>query len=223
MQRDAAAAREQARQGTPAASGGEAPEGEAVKTERAGVACFWIERTDRVEVRLRRFVHSSEAKCPGPYGYHNADVVIYPDVPSAEWLKPRADGVIENLRTLEDMRADPRWPAKCDGCGYGFTSDDEYQINPEPLYAGAPDGRLYTTENAPPGAMWDAKWNPDAWRGADGISLMVKIPSGVACDVDVGEWKRTGDPRRPETLTVKPSIRHGDQWHGYLTDGVLHL
>jgi hypothetical protein len=180
-----------------------------------------MERTDRVEVALRRFRNSSEAEPACPGGYHNASVVLYPDVPAAEWIVSRPDGVIENLRPLAELLPDPRWPAKCEACAYVFTPDDQYQVNADPLYAGAPDGRLYTTDKAPAGAMWDAQWH---WkRGADGISLMVKIPSGVACDVDAGDWTRKGDPRRPSTLTVKPSIRHGDQWHGYLTDGVLHL
>ena len=34
-------------------------------------------------------------------------------------------------------------------------------------------------------------------------------------------WTRTGDPTRPETLTVQPSIHFPGRYHGRLRNGVL--
>lgn len=200
--------------------------------KRAGVACFWLERTERVEVALRRFVYASDAKCPGPYGYHNASVVIYPDVPAAEWLTQRDDGIVENLRPLSEILPDSRWPTKCEGCDYEFTPEDKYQVGVNPLYAGATNGRLYTMRNAPVGAMYDADWlnGLEMFTGPDGIALTVRTPGGdwtvdgeasnctrtqFGPKVIEGQrhekvwlgrthycWIRHGDPRKPATLHV---------------------
>jgi hypothetical protein len=141
---------------------------------------------------------------------------------------------------------DPRWPAGCDGCDYRFTADDERQVWLEQVYARADTGELRVLHStvhpddivpAEPGAMWDAVWMPEQWRGPDGISLMVRCPRGDGSagssdwPVDMpstdsgGRWARSGDPRRGR-VTVSPSIWIGPRndpasYHGWLQSGVL--
>jgi hypothetical protein len=66
--------------------------------------------------------------------------------------------------------------------------------------------------------MWNAAWWPD--KAADGICLMVKLPDGTDWMADDGRWVRTGDPRKPETLTIRESIR-SPRYHGFVTKGKL--
>jgi hypothetical protein len=82
--------------------------------------------------------------------------------------------------------------------------------------------------------MFDATWHHNHWVGADGISLMVVcppdlgdnrsnfwIPDGLASNsTEIPGWTRTGDPRNPPTLTIRPSIQTGS-YHGFLTNGEL--
>jgi hypothetical protein len=148
-------------------------------------------------------------------------------------------------------RADGRWPVECgQGCGYRFTDDDPRQPWQELLYLRPSTGDRYTIhppgrDSFPPpgvlvagaGASYDAWWYPDAWRGADGISLIVRCPRpdgspGPAWDwcVDMpsstgGRWTRSGDPRAAN-VTASPSIAIGDpgepgHYHGFLQSGVL--
>lgn len=92
-----------------------------------------------------------------------------------------------------------------------------------------------------PGAMFDAHWYPDEWKGPDGRSLVVTTPSvrpwvidGVASNcTDRGNtnhrcWTRDGEP--PEITVGKEfgptckagagSILSGD-YHGFLRGGVF--
>lgn len=183
------------------------------------VQTFWLEKTDRVRVCLRRF----GGNCSGPAGYCNAFVVIHDNVPEAEWPCSGDD----EERVPHD---DARWPTACDACGASFTDDHKWQIFLKHLYRG-PGGEMHTLIDAPAGAMWDADWMPDRYRGPDGIHLVVKLPNGHEWLADGPAangpgWTRTGDPRQAN-VTASPSI--GCPWppsspryyHGWLRDGVL--
>lgn len=63
-----------------------------------------------------------------------------------------------------------------------------------------------------PGALFAEAEAPD--------DVHVKTPDSWA---NLRTWARTGDPKRPETFTARPSIQtHGPKpWHGFLTNGVL--
>lgn len=101
----------------------------------------------------------------------------------------------------------------------------------------APDGKLYSfPTQAPVGAMYDATWMHRADDGGlykryeDGLCPVVITPDGPwvidgpsydgqkhhSCP-----WTRTGDPRKPETFSVTPSIHFPGRYHGWLRNGEL--
>jgi hypothetical protein len=213
----------------------------------AATTTFWIEPTERVAVGLRRY-HSpegSEYDCAG--GYHSA--LVFTGEAQAQYLDSDYGRVLDSQPgTAHD---DPRWPAAC-SCGYEFTDDDHWQDWQELIYRRADTGDEMTLRTrqasdvggppgAPPGAMWDAWWMPEAWRGPDGIALMVRLPNGSDWHVDSqasnctrkGQkhecWVRHGDPRTGQVHVDKDgdtcsagagSILAGD-YHGFLHHGVL--
>lgn len=164
---------------------------------------------------LRRYCNNEKEKCPGPYRYHNAEIVLG-DVPFPH------DGT-NGFGRDNQPHDDPRWPYKCDYCPYVFTDEDAWQHNMNRLYQGAPDGKLYTNRNMPPGAMYDADWLPV--KGPDGIALAVVLPPVGGDDVwhpdgkssSGGSWTRTG--KIPD-VTCSPSVL-APNYHGYLRAGWL--
>lgn len=122
---------------------------------------------------------------------------------------------------------DPRWPTRC-ACGYVFSADDPWQVFQHQIYRRSDTGEEMTVEEAPPGAMWDAWWYEGFGKTPDGKHLCVKLPNGSSWYIDGpatggGSWTRSGTP---PIVTAKPSIfaNQGkpNEWHGWLTDGVLH-
>lgn len=184
-----------------------------------GVACFWIEPCETVEISLRRYSQKDRGgPCPGRLGYHNASIVL-------ETAAPRAPDKLygEHRPPTEEERWDPRWPRLC-ACGYEFRPDDEWQRNVTRNYRRADTGAVFTIADAPAGAMWDATWWPE--KTPDGMTLVVRLPDGQDWMID-GEasngtpgqpgWSRTGVPPK---ITARPSIATS-KYHGFLTDGVL--
>lgn len=202
---------------------------------------FWCERTGFQRRWLRRYA-PAEAKCPAkPDGstYHQAMVLVGD---TTEIMN--AEGYVRPSDPAE-FAGDERWPTQC-ACGYYFTAEDERQVFTRSLYrrmdqSAAP---LLPISEMPPGAMWNAWWLASFghWRGADGISLMVRCPDGHDWCVD-GQasnctmpddevhkcWVRHGDPRKGEIhvdkngVTCKAgagSIQTG-KWHGFLHNSVL--
>lgn len=179
--------------------------------------CFMIEPTDRCRRWLRRYVHTGEGRdCAG--GYHQAMTAIDdgPELRAAEGYR--------RTEPSEWPRDDPRWPVQC-ACGYRFTAVDAWQLFCRSIYRRADTDEEMTIEDAPAGAMWDAFWMGEPWRGQDGRSLCVKLPPGGQADYwhidgpsrDGGHWTRTGTP---PLITARPSILT-PKYHGWLTDGVL--
>lgn len=174
---------------------------------------FLIERTARARESLRRY---AAGDCPATgHALHDASVVLgeidYPD-----------DGY--NGRGADDLpHDDPRWPIAC-ACGRPFTDADTWQHNINRLYSGG--DWVGVLREAPTGAMWDAEWLHGWHAGADGKSLVLKLPDrrdwmmdGPASNgtPDQPGWVRTGTL---PTITARPSIG-SDGYHGFLTDGVL--
>lgn len=180
------------------------------------VECFLLERVDLARSSLRRYVDSATAKCPLPHGYHDAKVVIA----DVEPFVSRFEG-----SGYDDVpHDDPRWPVAC-ACGQAFAPGDHWQHNLDRLYRDPRDGKLYTTREAPAGAMWFCDWyaKEQGYKGPDGRALVVKLPDGTEWLVDgpatnsKTPWSRTGEP---PMVTARPSIlTHG--YHGFLTNGRL--
>lgn len=189
--------------------------------EGAGIRCFLLTPTTRAVRELRRHA-PNPGKSHTPHGYHSAEV----DAGVVE-AHVRRDGTVP-AQDPRRRRNDPPWPVEC-SCGYRFTRDDPKQVNLHLLFRRGDTGELVTLRDAPPGAMWDAKWiRVQAWRGPDGRCLMVRCPNGQDWTIDGtstsgGRWSRTGFP--PD-ITVSPSIAigHPDDpafYHGHLTNGVF--
>jgi hypothetical protein len=211
-------------------------------------ATFWIEPTDRVAVGLRRYHSPRGAGFTCEAGYHSA--LVFTGEAAGVW---RYD---DGGRTLDVQPAvahdDPRWPATC-ACGYAFTAEDTWQGWQELIYRRADTGQEVTLRQrqasdvggpdpAPPGAMWDAWWMSQRWRGPDGIALTVRLPNGSDWMVDAeasnctrkGDrthrcWIRHGDPKAGSVHVDKDgdtcaagagSIQSGD-YHGFLHHGIL--
>jgi hypothetical protein len=184
------------------------------------VECFWLEPTELGRSELRRYLLSAiipESQTSQTLCRHDTTVYIgdipYPFSPEG-YVGYGQDDVPHD---------DPRWPTKCHVCGTVFRDDAEWQHNVRRLFKGAPDGKLYTTRNAPPGAMFDASWYP--LKGPDGIALAVALPPDGGDDIWIvdmpssseGHWTRTGTVPK---VTARPSILT-PRYHGFLTDGWL--
>lgn len=184
------------------------------------VECFFLEPTMRARVSLRRYSCSGDMKECGGVGYHNAHTPIGE---REVRISDKYPGCIDLVDRSEPPRDDPRWPKRCEVCGYEFASSDAWQLFSEVICVRRETGAEMTLREAPPGAMWDATWWPD--KGADGHAYCVRLPPGRPHDdwmIDGpsnngGGWTRTGVAPR---LTARPSILTKD-YHGFLTDGVL--
>jgi hypothetical protein len=201
-----------------------------------GIRCFFLTPTDRVRRSLRRFVWSGSEKCQGPFGYHNASVVI--DEVQGVF---RDDGrrTLSNDDRPEQFAGDPRWPKAC-SCGREFADADERQVFTELIYQRSDTGEFTAIRDAPPGAMWDAWWMAESWSGADGRCLMVRCPDGHDWMVD-GQasnctmphdhvhkcWVRHGEPpnitvdKNGVTCAAGAGSIQTPKWHGFLRNGEL--
>lgn len=195
-----------------------------------GIRCFWCEETDRVQRYLRRY----HADCSAPWRWLNGMVEF--------------DQAVRPPRTYHDAtdrphdlvpRDDPRWPRQCD-CGRVFQGLDSWQVFTERIYRRADTGAELVLRPAPEGAMWDAWWSPDCYKGADGRSLMVMCPGGHEWMIDSKAsnctmkddwthrcWVRHGEP--PNITVDKNGITCAAgagsiltaNWHGFLRAGEL--
>jgi hypothetical protein len=182
---------------------------------------FLIEETEFCRLSIRRFTFSQKP-CPGGQYGHDAQVVIDPQVISESERSSLKDG-FEN---------DPRWPKTCSKCGYVFVEEDQWQVNYDRLYRGAPDGKLYRLRDTPPGAMWNAHWMAEndkpngQWTGPDGKAWCVMMPGGVEwvvyCYASGPEPRRKWDVQGiPPNITVSPSINLTGIYHGFIKGGVI--
>lgn len=115
-----------------------------------------------------------------------------------------------------------------------------YQANYCRIYARTDTGEEMVREDFPVGAMYDAYWMPDDWKGADGKSITVRIPGNHDWNIDL----RANNCTLPDDKIHKCWCRHGEvpnitvdkngntcsagggsiltpSWHGYLRDGYL--
>jgi hypothetical protein len=190
----------------------------------SGIPVFWLEPTDQQRVWLRRH-RSGPCGDRGEYAFHNAMALKFDSVPLS--LPLRGD-----LNSLSETRPDgwtpvaiseddPLWPTRCEHCGCGFSpTEDAKQVFANTLYRGAPDGTLYTLQEAPVGAMWDASWyrsrddSGDWYTGPDGLSLVVKTPGGEWC-VDGEASNCTRTQYGPKEID---GVRHEKVWLGRTHD-----
>lgn len=211
-------------------------------------ACYWLEPTGRERVSLRRFTFSvpegdepspSHRNCPASERWgHDASVLT--DIELDTVWETMEDGYIVHAAVPEELQlrllsGDERWPTACEKCGDPFLDDDQWQINNLRLFTRHDTGDIHVMKHGYdvdiPGALYDGgPWlrsrpteDGQGYVGPDGIALVAVCPGGYHWEVDGpatggGRWTRTGDPRKPETLTVTPSIVAGP-YHGHLQNG----
>jgi hypothetical protein len=189
----------------------------------SSVKCFMITPTGRAARWLRRFQGAEEigVRLCEPNSYHNAMVRIE----DTDVIQGERSISIDPMTWPED---DPRWPARCEHCGYEFAGMHGGQLFYAQIYK-TPDGKevsihgskLPGIEQAPPGSMYYADWLKPYHTSPDGHSLAVMTPAGVwLIDLKTKDanWTRTGTP---PNVTATPSIRIGDRYHGWLKNGEL--
>lgn len=181
-----------------------------------GWKCFMVEPSEFCRRSLRRYWKAPDESSYAHY--HDVSVVI-----DEQFKAPGHSGY---GLTREGYETDPRWPAQC-ACGYAFTENDHWQVNEDQLYAGTPDGKLYTCRELPPGAIWRVTWwenipqNKYADPAAKVWALM--LPGGAEWLIygpasDGGKWTVQGE--LPD-ITVAPSINQPGIYHGNLKGGVI--
>lgn len=200
--------------------------------------CFFLQPTERVRVKLRRYT-SKAGPCPlvpGKYSYHDVSTPF-----GEEDVIRDSHGYISNGLLSAPPHDDPRWPTQC-ACGYEFREDDNWQRDSHLIYRRADTGEEMTLYDAPTGAMWYAPWLDDFYTPQDAHNLMVKTPGGDWCvdsqssNCTIPEdhhqdkhhcWVRTGAP--PDVTAGKDgptcsagagSIQAGS-YHGFLRNGYL--
>lgn len=217
----------------------------------AATPTYWLEPTDTVAVGLRRYAHGDQSGFTCQSGYHSALVFTGeaearfnsnserrtlaepPSTPRDDPRWPTHCGRGCGYRFTDD----DEWQDWSELI-YRRTDTGERVTLREPR----PDA-VNAPSSAPPGACWDAWWMPQGWRGPDGIALMVRCPNGHDWHVDGRAsnctmpddnihkcWVRHGDPRECRVTVDKNgatcaagagSIQAGDDYHGFLIDGVF--
>lgn len=197
-----------------------------------GCACYWLEPTGKGRVGLRRF---TDERCPKTTWGHDASRICAIEFPIV-W-KTDEDGYLLQQgvpRSKVPRRSDPRWPKRCKACRKAFPKEATWQSFVATEYVRSDTGKRVWLRHVMgiecAGAMYDVEYLHGEWgkwqkvkEEPDGIILGAVCPNGALWIVDAqassgGYWTRSGDPRRPETLTASPSIVAGD-YHGFLQAG----
>ena len=164
--------------------------------------CFFVWKTDRADLFLRRYSFGPARGCLQPSGYmsyHNGmvylrDVEVVQDE-QGYWSVPDQDV----------PHSDARWPLKCDHCDYVFKEVDAWQEFTDRLYT---DGtKSYRHRELPVGAMYYADWLPKNmfWDNKSDDYLTVVTPGG--------EWnidQRASNCTLPEDRLHRCWVRHGE-------------
>lgn len=196
------------------------------------IPTFWLAPAGRHRFWLRRYSRGI-ALCPATnLHWHNAENLVL----EREDTQP--------FPSLADFRHDARWPTHC-RCGFAFDDKDDRQLFPRRLWR-APDGKLYTSDDAPPGALTAIDGNDFYWKGADGLTVRCKLPNGRWWVID----SRASNCTLRDDSSHRCWVRHGtigdrlhvdkngktcaagagsiwsaqgtpDEWHGFLHNGML--
>ncbi len=161
-----------------------------------GVKCFYMVETGDLKRFLRRY---ADGPCPNNNGHYHNNMV------DLDTVKHDPNTMIE----LDDKDGAPpdtdqRWPTHCT-CGYAFTDDDEHQVFVERVYERTDTGERMMLPDAPPGAMYNAWWNPDCWKGKDGLALVVRCPDGHDWNIDA----TCSNCTLPDDKAHRCWLRHG--------------
>lgn len=202
------------------------------------IACFLLEPTERVQVRLRRYTYNT-GSCPldqSSYSYHQAFQFLCEEPVEKDAQGYHCNGVKPLL-----PHDDGRWPKTC-ACGYHFQEEDRWQRFTDDIYVRKDTGEEMTIQEAPAGAMWYAWWMDQFQIPQDDHNLVVKTPGGEwSIDSQASNctmpddrkqekhhcWVRSGIPPLvtvgkdgPTCSAGAGSIQCG-KYHGFLRHGYL--
>jgi hypothetical protein len=183
------------------------------------VVCVWFERIPKILRRLRRFSRDRDCPIQGPGHCSCCDAWVPLD--TIPWEK-------DIIEVQQHPLDDPKWPTKCERCGYVFPETDHWQVFCEWMYRNTATGEEVNFRALPIGAMYDSHWIGKDMRGPDGLALTVILPDKTPWIIDgcaypegqapvMHAWSRTGTPPK---ITASPSIQT-PRYHGWLRDGVL--
>ena len=201
------------------------------------IKTFWIEPLPLVALYLRRFCWSTNGKCQGKYGYHNAKI----------YLKDVEAPLDRDRGPYQWPREDPLWPRACE-CGYVFSDADQWQVFDDRVYRRMDNGDDFPLRLAPPGSLYVADWyDYDAhsfMHGYDKLSVHCVKPHGDTWCID----QRASNCTMPDDDKHRCWVRHGTfgetvhvdkagltcaagagsifsgrnrEWHGFLDHGYL--
>lgn len=180
------------------------------------IKIFFCEELPRYRLYLRRS-HGSYArsgrKTPctesGPYSYCNA---MYHLGDYEGSIEDASHLELDKTRYPEDG---PLWPTVCEKCGTPFDEEDENQYFTRRLYRRMDTGEIYTPDNFPIGAVWEAPWYKEhGWYGPDGRSLMCRVPGPHDWCID----SQASNCTMPSDNVHRCWVRHGRP-----EDGTLHV
>ncbi len=206
----------------------------------ARIRCFFLEETDRVSVKLRRYTRENTPDCcphyPGKYSYHTT---------SSQYLEEPVE-FDEKGYTTNGVKPVPshsllEWPIRC-ACGYEFQEEDEWQRFTQRIYRRTDTGEEMVLHDAPAGAMWYTPWIDQFHVPQGKHCLAVKTPGGEwAVDSQASNctmpedtkqekhhcWIRSGAP--PDVNVDKNGVTCGagagsiqcGSYHGFLKNGYL--
>lgn len=152
------------------------------------IKCFLLERSEEVEISLRRFRFADGGPpCTAPPGYHDGSHILerctLAELAARGWPMGAHGPVHDGDAVPHDH---PRWPTHC-ACGYVFEPGDYWQANPDTLFRRGDTGELITLDAAPVGAIWRATWFEDRadakgggitqWTGPDGRCYVCRLPA----------------------------------------------
>lgn len=172
---------------------------------------FFCEETSRVAYALRVYESGPCPQRSGEHSYHEAR-----SEKLGEFERP--PGEYESERSPEDFADDGRWPSAC-ACGHVFGSAAQRQVFTDRILRRPDTGDEFEGRRAiPPGGVWNAWWMADRpgaeWTGADGRSLVCRLPDGRDWMID----SRASNCTRPDDSVHKCWVRHGRP-----EDGTLHV
>ncbi len=171
-----------------------------------GADVFFVERTERVALFLRRYSRGDRMCGKSDRGYCNGQV-FFCEAPAAR----DEEGYLRDVNADKPAHTDPRWPKACDACGTAFAEDDPFQLFQDQIMRAA-DGREFRHRELPPGACYDAWWDPT--KGSDGRSLVVILPTKRPWHID----HRASNCSMPDDKVHRCWVRHGRP-----EDGTLHV
>jgi hypothetical protein len=196
------------------------------------IRCFFLDETDFYQVSLRRYLWDlPEGQC-----HHDGEIML--------GIEHHAEHPTSGDRGV--AHDDPRWPLKCDACGFVFNGVGEWQVNYNMLLQIRGTQERTTFHDAKPGAMWYADWMIHAltkgtrYQGPDGHCLVVRTPGGdwmidgranncgLPNDDEHKCWTRAGDvPNITVSKVYGPTCSAGagsivaGSYHGFLRNGIL--